>query len=176
MAQIPESRAPAAPGGGQPAAPPVGSVGLDRFTLGIVTGALALVGALFLIVLAQPDRIEPIDESRPAGVVHNFYLALLNDDPRKAYGYLSAEAQSKTPYEQFARQVSSNRSGRRVRIDEERIEGDTARVTVRRTYSSDGDFFPFSSGEYTHEVIYVLRLEQGAWKLAPGQSHGFFGW
>ena len=153
-----------------------GLLGLDRFTLAIVVGAPLLVAVLFGMVLAQPNRAEPMDESRPAGVVHNFYLALLDDDVRKAYAYLSSEAQGKTPYEQFAREVSGGRSRGRLRIDEEHIEGDTARVTVRRTYGSDGGFFPFSSREYSHEVTYVLRLEGGAWKLAPSQPHGYYGW
>ena len=176
MAQIREPRGADAPSKRNVASPAGGHLGLDRFSAAIVLGAVALVAALFLLVLAQPNRVEPMEESRPAGVVHNFYLALMDDEPRKAYGYLSAEAQSKTPYEQFARQVSIGRSGRRIRIDEERIEGDTARVTVRRTYSSDGGFFPFSSSEHSQALTYVLRLEHGAWKLAPNQSHGFYGW
>jgi hypothetical protein len=175
MAQVGQSRdAEASPG--SRAERSSGVLGLDRFTLAIVVGALVLVAALFLIVLAQPNRADPMDESRPAGVIHNFYLALLNDDAKKAYGYLSAEAQSKTPYEQFAREVSGGRSRGRMRIDEERIEGDTARVTVRKTYGSDGGFFPFSSREYSHDVTYVLRLERGVWKLVPAQPHGYYGW
>jgi hypothetical protein len=149
--------------------------GLDRFSLTIALGALALVGVLLLLAVRQPTETQPLDESRPAGVVHNFYLALMNDEVRKAYDYLSVEAQSKTPYEQFVRQVSSggDLSGRRLRIDEERIEGDTARVITRRTSPSGGGFFPFSSDEYTREVTHVLTFEQGAWKLAAGSWYGW---
>jgi hypothetical protein len=150
-------------------------LGLDRFSLSIALGALGLVAVLLLLVVRQPTETQPMDESRPAGVVHNFYLALMHDDVRAAYDYLSTEARSKAPYEQFARQVSSgqSQSGRRIRIDEERIEADTARVTVRRTRSTGGGFFPFSSSEYTQEVTHVLKLEQGAWKLAPGSWYGW---
>jgi hypothetical protein len=146
--------------------------GLDRFTLSIVLGTVTLVALLCSVILTRPNDSQPMDESRPAGVVHNFYLALLQNDPRTAYAYLSAEAQAKQPYERFATQPSSQRSERRLRIDEERIEGeagtaagDTARVTVRWTTASGG-FFPFSSGEYTNTQTIVLRREGEAWKLA----------
>ena len=149
-------------------------LGLDRFTLAIVAGALALAVVLYLVILQQPSETRPLDESSPAGVVHNYFLALRSDEVRKAYGYLSAEAQAKTPYEQFARGVAPASGNRwRIRIDDERIEGDTARVTVRRTYGSGGGFFPFSSGEDTREIVYVLTRENGAWKLAP-TGPGFF--
>lgn len=149
-------------------------LGLDRFTLAIVVGALLLALALYLVVLQQPIESRPLDESSPAGVVHNYFLALRNDEVLKAYGYLSAEAQAKTPYKQFASQVApSSETSWRIRIDDERVEGDTARVTVRRTYGQSGGFFPFSSSEYTSSRVYVLTREQGAWKLAPTGPGGF---
>jgi hypothetical protein len=152
--------------------------GLDRFTLLIAGGALALVGLLLVIILAQPRNSEPLDESSPAGVVHNFYLALLHEDSLTAYSYLSAEARSTLPYEQFARQLPVRDVPPRIRIIDERIDGDTARVTVRRTYPARGGFFPFGSGESSVEQTIVLRREEGVWKLAPGPTPGYFpyGW
>ena len=147
------------------AGPPSAPFGLDRFTLGIAVGVVALVVALFLVVLGQPTDAGPVDESRPAGVVHNYYLALLRDDPKTAYAYLSADAQARLPYERFAARPAYRGPQRRLRIDEEHLEGDTARVLVRWTYTSGG-FFPFSTGEYSNEQTIVLRLENGAWKIA----------
>jgi hypothetical protein len=150
-------------------------LGLDRFTLAIVASALALAVVLYLVILQQPSESRPMDESSPAGVVHNYLLALGNDEVRKAYDYLSAEAQARTPYEQFARQVApASEASWRIRIDDERVEGDSARVTVRRTYGRGGGFFPFSSSEYTSTVVYVLTRENGAWKLAPTGPGGFY--
>ena len=136
----------------------------DRFTMAIALGAVLLVGALLALVLARPQRTAPMNEGRPAGVVHNYFLALMNDDPKTAYGYLTAEAQSKLSYESFAatRRVGG-RTGR-VRIEDERVEGDTARVTVRTSTTLSGPF-PFSSGDYSFESTAVLRLEGGSWKL-----------
>jgi hypothetical protein len=140
-------------------------VGLDRFTVGIAVGALALVVILLAVILARPDETRPMDESRPAGVVHNYYLARMNDDLMAAYAYLSAEAQARTPYGSFAagRRPSSSPKAR-IRIDDERIEGDTARVTVRSS-STGGGFLPFTPGEFTNEQTLVLRRENEAWKL-----------
>lgn len=141
-----------------------GFLGLDRFTLGIALGAVALVALLCAVILTRPNDSQPLDEAQPAGVVHNFYLARLRNDPRTAYGYLSAEAQIKQPYERFAAMSPNQRSERRLRIDDERVEGETARVTVRWTTASGG-FFPFSSNEYTNTQTIVLRREGEAWKL-----------
>ena len=142
----------------------VGFLGLDRFTLSITVGALALVALLCAVILTRPNESQPLDEARPAGVVHNFYLARLRNDPKTAYGYLSAEAQTKQSYERFAAMSPNQRSERRLRIDDERVEGDTARVTVRWT-SASGGFFPFSSPEYTNTQTIVLRREGESWKL-----------
>jgi hypothetical protein len=147
--------------------------GLDRFTLGIAIGGVALVAVVFAVLLAQPKAAQPMDEARPAGVVHNYYLALLNDAPRRAYGYLSEEAQAKTPYDQFARQATTGRA-ERIRVDDERIEDDTARVTVHLSYPRYGGIFPFSSHENTITRTVVLRREGGEWKLAPTQQYGLW--
>src|SRR5687768_5038726 len=72
-----------------------GFLGLDRFTLGIAVGAIVLVALLCAVILTRPNESQPLDEAQPAGVVHNFYLARLRDDPKTAYGYLSTEAQAK---------------------------------------------------------------------------------
>jgi hypothetical protein len=164
--------------GGRAGGPLTSRFGLDRFTLLIALGALALVGLLLALVLLRPNDSQPMDESSPAGVVHNFYLALLNDDPARAYTYLSAEAQSKLSYEQFVQQRAGRGTPPRLRIAEERTEGETARVTVSRTYGSRGGFFPFGPDEYTSTQTLVLRREGGAWKLAPDTPPGFFpyGW
>jgi hypothetical protein len=131
--------------------------------MGIIVGALALVALLFAVVLSQPRESPPMDESRPAGVVHNYLLALLQDDPKRAYAYLAADAQARTPYEQFATRHARQTPRPRLTIDNERIEGDTARVAVRWSYPSGGPFF--GGGEITSQQTLVLKLEGGAWKL-----------
>jgi hypothetical protein len=162
MQQI--SHAPTVPPDG-PSAPTL--LGLDRFTLGIGVPVAILVPLLFVLVLIQP-RAAPLDESTPAGVVHNYYLAVQQDDLGTAYGYLSAETRAWLSYEQFAAQVSLRPDTRSVRIQDERIEGQTARVTVGLTlYMPTG---PVSSGEVSRQRTLVLRrATDGAWRIALPQ-------
>ncbi|MCC7106673.1 MAG: hypothetical protein IT307_16165 [Chloroflexi bacterium] len=140
--------------------------GLDRFTLTVAIAAVAIVALGIVAVLARPRAEQPMDDSRPAGVVYNYYLALTRDDPKTAYAYLSADAQARRSYDSFAsnyptRPLSSDRPT--IRIDDERIEGETARVTIRLTRSGGGLFAP---SDYTYTRTIVLRRESGAWKLA----------
>ena len=95
-----------------------------RFTLGIAAAALALIGITLMLVSSQPQS-QPSDEAMPGGVVHNYYLAIMRDDLRTAYNYLSADTRGWLSYEQFAAQVSSRPETRAVRILDERLEGDT---------------------------------------------------
>jgi hypothetical protein len=140
--------------------------GLDRFTIAMAAGGLLLVAVALAVVLARPGESPPLDESRPAGVVHNYLLALQNDDPQTAYGYLTAEARAETPYERFAAQRRFHPTpAPRDRIIDEKIEGESARVTVQRTIPSGG-IFPFTSDEYRSERTVVLRREEGRWKIA----------
>ncbi|HEX8967933.1 MAG TPA: hypothetical protein VF937_08645 [Chloroflexota bacterium] len=137
--------------------------GLDRFALGLVVVVILLVGGLFVLVLRQPAPV-PMDESTPSGVVHNYYLAIQQQDLAKAYAYFSEETRSRLSYEQFADRVSRPTGNRGVSIDDERLEGDTARVNVSVTsYYGAG---PFSSGQYRSSHSIVLRQEAGAWRIA----------
>src|SRR3954452_20521371 len=65
--------------------PKAAFLGLDRFTISVVLLGLGLVVVALLAVRGRPSEGVPADESQPAGVVNNYYLALLNDDPKKAY-------------------------------------------------------------------------------------------
>ena len=141
-------------------------LGLDRFTLGIALAVALLVPLLFIFVLTQPKEA-PVDESTPGGVVHNYYLAVQQDDLQRAYAYLSADTRGWLTYEQFSAQVSARPQTRAVRIVNERLEDGTARVAVTvTTYRPTG---PFSSGEYSAERTIVLRRESDSWRIALAQ-------
>jgi hypothetical protein len=145
------------------ARPGPGRFGLDRFTL-VIVAALGLVALALGLVLARPSEGRPMDEATPLGVANNYYLALAEGDTRRAYEYLSSEAKGKTAYEEFARRQLPRRETRRLWLDDERIDGDTARVSVRQSHGTRS-FLPFDSGEYTTRYLLVLRREGGAWKL-----------
>jgi hypothetical protein len=150
--------------------------GLDRFTIGIALAVALLVPLLFIFVMTQP-KAAPVDESTPGGVIHNYYLALQQDEVQRAYAYLSADTRGWLSYEQFSAQVSTRPQTRAIRITNERVEDGTARVTVTvTTYLPTG---PFSSGEYSTERTIVLRREDGGWRISlaqpPATPYGPYG-
>jgi hypothetical protein len=145
------------------AAPARRRVGVDAFTLWVGVAAALMIPLVLVLVLAQP-RPAPLSEAGPAGVAHNFYLAVMQDDLGKAYGYLSSETRGWLTYEQFTAQVSARPETRSARIYDERIEDGTARVMVNITlYMPTG---PFSSGEITSQRMLVLKREGEVWRIA----------
>jgi hypothetical protein len=146
---------------------------IDAFTLGMGVAVLILIPIAFVLVLSQP-RAEQQAESTPGGVVHNYYLAVMHDDLNTAYGYFSTETRAWLSYEQFTAQVSYRPETRAVRIQDERLEDGTARVTVSVTmYVATG---PVSNGEITQQHILVLRQEDGAWRInlpLPSTTPGY---
>ncbi|HET7770977.1 MAG TPA: hypothetical protein VFN74_19550 [Chloroflexota bacterium] len=161
---------PAPPSGWAPSAdhghaPPRPS-GLDRFTLLIALGATALVALVFVLVLGLP-KAAPLDEARPGGVAHNYYLALSENDLAKAYAYLSLQARQTLTYEEFAARVREWPERRGIRIDDERIEGNTATVTVRTMYALPPGPIPLGASERSIKRTVVLRREDGVWRIAP---------
>ncbi len=159
--------APAAPTAApSPRKPASTWLGLDAFTLAIAASAAVLVPVLFVVVLSQP-KATPMPDTTPSGVVHNYYLAVMQDDLSAAYGYFSAETRGWLSYEQFAARVSSRPETRSVRIQDEHIEDSTARVTASVTlYVPTG---PISSGEVSSQHTLVLRIQSNAWRIVLPQ-------
>src|SRR5512134_2099174 len=72
----------------------------DRFLTGILVGIAVLVVIALAVFFIRKDTQSYLSEDAPEGVVHNYVLAVLNDDYQKAYGYL-ADLENKPTYEQF---------------------------------------------------------------------------
>lgn len=136
----------------------------DKFLTGILIGIGVLVLlALGLFFARQNGERDYVAESNPDGVVHNYVLAVLNKDYKKAYSYL-AELEHKPTYEQFRKSFfDGNVSPSDVGVDVGSVEinKDEAVVTLAVYYSS-GD--PFSS-RYANEERALLVKQNGKWKL-----------
>jgi hypothetical protein len=145
------------------------SLGLDRFTISIGVAVILLVAGLFVLVLRQPPA-QRMDESTPSGVVNNYYLAVQQNQLSQAYGYLAADTRTWLSYEQFTAQVSTRPQTRSVRIDNERLEGTTAVVSVSITRYTPTGFF--SNAEVTSSQSLVLRRDGDAWRIALPQPPG----
>lgn len=135
----------------------------DRFLTGILVGIAVLVVVALVIFFIRKDTQSYIPEDAPEGVVHNYVLAVLNDDYKKAYSYL-ADLNNKPTYEQFRNafiQGLVNPNNSSVDIGSSEVDGDIASVEVAMIYNPSD---PFSTGY--RDVQRALLVKQGsAWKL-----------
>ncbi len=148
----------------------------DRFLTGILVGIVALVVVALVVFFIRKDSQSYIAEDTPAGVVHNYVLAVLNGDYKKAYGYL-ADLENKPTYEQFRDSflkgtVNPNNSA--VDIGKSEINSDTASVEVAMIYNPSD---PFSTGYRDVQRAFLVK-QDGAWKLSsmPGYYFWDYSW
>ncbi len=133
----------------------------DRF-LTIILAFIALLVLLSLgIFFAQQDNSAYIAEDTPDGVVHNYIVALLQEDYDRAYGYL-AEEKYKPDYAAFAAFCASQHIGTiGYRIQDVKEFSNTAYVNISIDGGATG---PFSERyEYTEQAH--LIKQEGKWKL-----------
>ncbi len=148
----------------------------DRFLTGILIGIAVLVVAALAVFFIRKDTESYVAEATPQGVVHNYVLAVLNGDYKKAYGYL-ADLENKPTYEQFRDSFlkgTVNPSNSAVDVGKSEINGDTAYVEVAMIYNPSD---PFSTGGRDVQRALLVR-ESGAWKISsmPGYYFWDFSW
>ncbi|HEU4746501.1 MAG TPA: hypothetical protein VFS61_14765 [Anaerolineales bacterium] len=148
----------------------------DRFLTGILICIAVLVVIALVVFFLRQGSQSYISEEAPEGVVHNYVLAVLNDDYEKAYGYL-ADLDNKPTYEQFRDAfvkgvINPNNSA--VDIGSSEVSDDTASVEVALIYNPSD---PFSTG-YRDVQRAVLVRQAGEWKLSsmPGYYFWDYNW
>jgi hypothetical protein len=144
----------------------------DRFLTGILVGIAVLVVVALAVFFIRKDTQSYISEDVPEGVVHNYVLAVLNNDYEKAYGYL-ANLENKPMYEQFRDAFikgTVNPNDSAVDIGQSEINGDTASVEVAIIYNPSD---PFSTG-YRDVQRALLVEEAGAWKLSSMPTYYYW--
>ena len=144
----------------------------DRFLTGILAGIAVLVVVALAVFFIRRDTQAYLTEDTPEGVVHNYVLAVLNNDYEKAYGYL-ADLDNKPTFEQFRDAfvtgiVNPNNSA--VDVGASRITGDTASVDVALIYNPSD---PFSTG-YRDVQRAILVRQGGEWKLSSMPTYYFW--
>lgn len=144
----------------------------DRFLTGILAGIAVLVVVALAVFFIRRDTQAYLTEDTPEGVVHNYVLAVLNNDYEKAYGYL-ADLDNRPTFEQFRDAfvtgiVNPNNSA--VDVGASRITGDTASVDVALIYNPSD---PFSTG-YRDVQRAILVRQGGEWKLSSMPTYYFW--
>jgi hypothetical protein len=136
----------------------------DKFLTGILIGIGVLIVLALVLFFTRQDKREYVSDSTPDGIVHNYVLAVLNKDYKKAYGYL-ANLDNKPTYEEFRQSflnglVSPQNVG--VEISEVEVIGDDASVNLLIYYSYND---PFSSRYGSPDRANLVK-QSGEWKLS----------
>jgi ketosteroid isomerase-like protein len=137
----------------------------DKFLIGIIVGIVVLVVVAIIVVLSRGQE-EYIPDDTPAGVVHNYFLALQREEYDKAYQYLADDLENKPDLDRFITTVDDfgNRSEAALQVGQSTITNSRARVEVTITTYSGGGLF--DSGSYSNRNTAHLRLnDNGAWQL-----------
>lgn len=148
--------------------------GSDKFLIGIVAGILLLIVVSVVVVLSRP-KPEYRDDDSPEAVVHNYLLALRQEEYERAYGYLSPGLRGyPRDVEAFTEDVEDSYSfsfgNTTIDVQSATIRGTSAMVEVLETSFSGGDDL-FNSGNYERRFDMKLSQENGEWKLVDGNRY-----
>ncbi|HEX8684239.1 MAG TPA: hypothetical protein VF707_18090, partial [Ardenticatenaceae bacterium] len=115
-------------------------------------------------------------EETPEGVVHNYLLALEQEDYERAYSYLSPSLEGyPNSADEFTDEVMDNRwqfeldETVSLAVESTRMIGEEARVTVRESTSYDGSLF--GGTDYSTTFDMRLQEESGEWKITASESY-----
>ena len=145
----------------------------DRFLLGIVA-AIVIIAALSLgIYLTRQTQPEYQPEETPEGVLNNYFLALIQKDYRRAYGYVM-EGENKPDYNTFRNAFATNLNltdtgitiGKVIDAQDNPV---SVEVTIHRTYGG-----PFSEISREEQIALLIR-QNGVWKIQSA-PYPFWGW
>jgi hypothetical protein len=137
----------------------------DRFLTGILIGIGVLVIAALAVFFIRRDTQSYVQEDVPESVVHNYVVALLNQDYEKAYGYL-ADLDNKPTYDEFRNSfvtgILGNAGNSAVDVGESQVTEENATVEVAMIYNPSD---PFSTG-YRDVQNAILVKQGGEWKIS----------
>lgn len=149
----------------------------DKFLIGIIAGAVLLVGIAFTVAFIRPKpSYQP--EDTPEGVAHNYLFALQQGDYKRAYGYLSSSLtgypaspdEFATDLDKHAWQLSDlKKESVALAVESAHINDGRAEVSVKETHFYQGGLF--ESNEYSTTFGMTLRHEGDAWKIAVSDSY-----
>lgn len=144
----------------------------DRFLTGILIGIAALILIALAVFFTRQNQQIYVGTNMPDSVVHDYVLALLNQDYQKAYGYL-ADLENKPTFNDFRSAFAVGRlspSNGGVRIGAVEIHGEDASVEVDMVYAPSD---PFSTG-YNNVGSAQLVKQNGTWKISSMPTYNLW--
>jgi hypothetical protein len=154
----------------------------DKFLIGIIAGAVLLVGVAFAVAFMRPKpAYQP--EDTPEGVAHNYLFALQQADYPRAYGYLSPNLAGypastdkfAADLDKYAWQLADlKKESVTLAVESARITNDRAEVLVRETRFYKGGLFDSNESSTTFEM--TLHRENGMWKITAADSYWPYCW
>ena len=146
----------------------------DRFLLGILLFIILLVIVSIALFFIRQDTQTYLPDDTPGSIVHNYALALYDEDYERAYSYL-ADLENNPSYTAFRQSFVNygmDVSGNAIQVGEvEYLEGDKALVPVTVLYASTG---PFSEGWNSTDTAALVQ-QDGRWKLTY-MPYPYWGW
>ena len=151
--------------------------GTDKFLIAIVAGVVILVAVAFVLTLTRANAPQYQSEDTPQGVVHNYLVALQMEEYERARSYLSPTlAGYPTDTDQFASDVDrapyqfgQYHDDVSLAVESANVQGDKARVTVRKTVFYRGVLL--DSGESSSTFDVTVRREGVAWKITTAEEY-----
>ncbi len=151
---------------------------LDKFTwVVVIVVILVLVAAVITVNLSGGEgwgEATYLDEDTPEAVIHNAFVAFMNQDFAKARQYYSAKVLGNKQREPFPGRREfdyPNDTNRRLRIKNVSYVGDgEAMVSVVVDYYTSGGLFGGGNTWSLERVLKVIQ-EEGEWKI---DTHEFF--
>lgn len=140
----------------------------DKFLIGIVIGIIALViVAVVAVLLRTPASEEYVADDTPAGVVHNYFLAVQNEDYDRAYSYVSDELESKPDLDEFIRNVDTfaGNAQSSLQIGQTKVNQARAQVDVSITTYRPGGLFDSNSYSQPGTAYLEEAADGSGWRL-----------
>ena len=140
------------------------SWGMDRFTIAVVGGVVALVVAGLVAAAVLRGRAPQPDLGTPSGIVLAYGLAEQRGDGPAAWDLLATSVQTRNSRDQFLVRFSGHGDGPQyLTTEDERIDTDGASVVMVRTYPGSGGVFGGSG--YTSRNTVRLAREASGWRI-----------
>jgi hypothetical protein len=137
---------------------------MDRFTVAVVGGVLALVVAGLVAAAVLRGHAPEPDLGTPSGIVLAYGLAEQRGDGQAAWELLATSIQTRNSRDQFlVRFGGHGRGPDYLTTEDERIDGDGASVTMVRTYPGSGGIF--GGNGYTSRNTVRLAREAAGWRI-----------